>query len=31
MVPIYAVQSWLALYWPDKKVYIETPRDCYEA
>lgn len=31
MVPIYALQSWLALYYPDAKVYIETPRDAYEA
>ena len=31
MVPIYALQSWLALYYPAYKVYIETPRDAYEA
>ena len=27
MCPIYALQSWLALYAPDYKVYLETPRD----
>lgn len=28
---MYAIQSWLALYYPKQKVYIETPRDAYEA
>ena len=31
MVPLYAIQSWLALYFPQAKVYLETPRDAYEA
>ena len=31
MVPIYAIESWLALRFQDYKVYIETPRDAYEA
>jgi hypothetical protein len=31
MVPIYSVQSWLALYFWPQKVYLETGRECYEA
>jgi hypothetical protein len=31
MVPIYSVQSWLALYFWSQKVYVETGRACYEA
>jgi hypothetical protein len=31
MVPIYAIQSWLALYFWPQKVYLETSRECYEA
>ena len=30
-VPIYAIESWLALRFQEYKVYIETPRDAYEA
>jgi hypothetical protein len=30
MVPIYSIESWLALRYQDYKVYIETPRDAYE-
>ena len=31
MVPIYAVESWLALRYKDQKVYLETAREAYEA
>lgn len=31
MVPIYSVESWLALRFRDKAIYIETVRECYEA
>eukprot|EP00277_Geminigera_cryophila_P000923 CAMPEP_0179411430 /NCGR_PEP_ID=MMETSP0799-20121207/3893_1 /TAXON_ID=46947 /ORGANISM="Geminigera cryophila, Strain CCMP2564" /LENGTH=498 /DNA_ID=CAMNT_0021183499 /DNA_START=163 /DNA_END=1655 /DNA_ORIENTATION=+ len=31
MVPIYSVQSWLALYFKDNKVYLETIREAYES
>ena len=31
MVPIYAVESWLALRFKDQKVYLETAREAYEA
>lgn len=31
MIPIYSLQSWLALRFPDSKVYLETCRECYEA
>jgi hypothetical protein len=31
MVPIYAVESWLALRFNQQKVYLETAREAYEA
>lgn len=31
MVPIYSVESWLALRFKDFALYIETLRECYEA
>ena len=31
MVPIYAVESWLALRFKDQKIFLETARECYEA
>ena len=31
MVPIYSVESLLALIWRENKIYIETMRECYEA
>lgn len=31
MVPIYAVESWLALRFNEQKVYLETLREAYEA
>jgi hypothetical protein len=30
MVPIYSVDSFLGLLWPDKAIYINMLRDCYE-
>eukprot|EP01102_Stenamoeba_stenopodia_P009243 TRINITY_DN2723_c0_g1_i1.p1 TRINITY_DN2723_c0_g1~~TRINITY_DN2723_c0_g1_i1.p1 ORF type:complete len:590 (+),score=132.71 TRINITY_DN2723_c0_g1_i1:191-1960(+) len=31
MVPIYSIDSWLSLLMPDKQLYFDTIRDCYEA
>ena len=31
MVPIYSIESWLAMRYKDYAIYIETLRDCYEA
>ncbi|XP_037057628.1 transmembrane protein 184C-like [Peromyscus leucopus] len=31
MVPIYSLDSWLALKFPKIAIYIDTWRDCYEA
>jgi hypothetical protein len=31
MVPIYSVESWLALRFKDQKIYLETAREAYEA
>ena len=31
MVPIYSIESWLALRFRDQAIYIETIRECYEA
>ena len=31
MVPIYAIESWLALRFKEQKIYLETARECYEA
>ena len=31
MVPVYAVQSWLALRFPKARVYLASARECYEA
>lgn len=31
MVPLYSVESWLALRFHDLALYIETIRECYEA
>lgn len=31
LVPVYAIQSCLALRFPEARVFIETPRDAYEA
>eukprot|EP00282_Hemiselmis_andersenii_P011381 CAMPEP_0114137964 /NCGR_PEP_ID=MMETSP0043_2-20121206/16054_1 /TAXON_ID=464988 /ORGANISM="Hemiselmis andersenii, Strain CCMP644" /LENGTH=387 /DNA_ID=CAMNT_0001231871 /DNA_START=93 /DNA_END=1253 /DNA_ORIENTATION=- len=30
MVPIYAIESWLALRFKDQKIYLETAREAYE-
>ena len=31
MVPIYSIQSWLALVYHDSAIFLETARECYEA
>ena len=31
MVPIYAVDSWLALRFMGAAIYLDTVRECYEA
>lgn len=31
MVPIYALDAWLALKFPSKAIYFDTLRECYEA
>ncbi|KAM9329138.1 transmembrane protein 184C [Gastrophryne carolinensis] len=31
MVPIYSVDSWVALKYPDIAIYVDTCRECYEA
>eukprot|EP00128_Syssomonas_multiformis_P000207 Colp12_sorted_trinity150504_noHs@18201 len=31
MVPIYAIDSWLSLRFPDAAIYLNTLRNCYEA
>ncbi|KAL3878359.1 hypothetical protein ACJMK2_030720 [Sinanodonta woodiana] len=31
MVPIYAMNAWLALRFPDAAIYLDTLRECYEA
>ena len=31
MVPIYAVNSWLALRFVNASIYLDTVRECYEA
>eukprot|EP00898_Chlorokybus_atmophyticus_P004447 jgi/Chlat1/5002/Chrsp32S04973 len=31
MVPVYAVDSWLALVFKDAAIYFDTARECYEA
>ena len=31
MVPIYALDSWLALRFKDSSIYFDTARECYEA
>lgn len=31
MVPIYSVDSWIALKYPDIAIYVDTCRECYEA
>lgn len=31
MVPIYSIDSWIALRWPHSAIYMDTVRECYEA
>ncbi|XP_046748783.1 transmembrane protein 184C [Diprion similis] len=31
MVPIYAVNAWLGLIFPDESIYMDSLRECYEA
>ncbi|XP_012268248.2 transmembrane protein 184C [Athalia rosae] len=31
MVPIYAVNAWLGLIFPDSSIYVDSLRECYEA
>ncbi|XP_027131732.1 transmembrane protein 184C-like [Larimichthys crocea] len=31
MVPIYSLDSWLALRYPNLAIYVDTCRECYEA
>ncbi len=31
MVPIYALNAWLGLTFPDYAIYMDTCRECYEA
>ncbi|KAF6216109.1 hypothetical protein GE061_000447 [Apolygus lucorum] len=31
MVPIYALNGWLGLVYPDKGIYVDSGRECYEA
>nr|XP_046908871.1 transmembrane protein 184C-like [Dermatophagoides farinae] len=31
MVPIYALNSWLAMFFPQTSIYMDTLRECYEA
>ncbi|XP_053316683.1 transmembrane protein 184C [Spea bombifrons] len=31
MVPIYSLDSWIALKYPDIAIYVDTCRECYEA
>ncbi|XP_050300059.1 transmembrane protein 184C [Anthonomus grandis grandis] len=31
MVPIYAINAWLGLTYPDASVYVDSARECYEA
>ncbi|XP_013394461.1 transmembrane protein 184C-like [Lingula anatina] len=31
MVPIYALNAWFALRFPDEAIYLDTLRECYEA
>jgi hypothetical protein len=31
MVPIYSIESWLALRFNEQKLYLETMREAYEA
>ncbi|OTF75941.1 proteasome subunit beta type-3-like protein [Euroglyphus maynei] len=31
MVPIYALNSWLAMFFPRTSIYMDTLRECYEA
>jgi hypothetical protein len=31
MVPVYSIESWLALYWKNQKLYLESTREAYEA
>ncbi|XP_053559694.1 transmembrane protein 184C [Bombina bombina] len=31
MVPIYSIDSWVALKYPDIAIYVDTCRECYEA
>jgi hypothetical protein len=31
MVPIYALNSWIVLKFPETSIYLDTIRECYEA
>lgn len=31
MVPIYAINAWLGLVYPEQAVYVDSARECYEA
>jgi hypothetical protein len=31
MVPIYALNSWIVLKFPESSIYLDTLRECYEA
>ena len=31
MVPIYALNSWIVLKFPEASIYLDTVRECYEA
>lgn len=31
MVPIYAVNAWLGLRFPEQSIYMDSMRECYEA
>lgn len=31
MVPIYAVNAWLGLEFPEQSIYMDSMRECYEA
>lgn len=31
MVPIYAVNAWIGLEFPEQSIYVDSLRECYEA
>lgn len=31
MVPIYAVNAWIGLEYPEESIYVDSLRECYEA